>query len=69
MPLGLNAVVKASQRLPPAGGKSIVIRFLRRRVRRKKHFSVCKCGICSLSANKLCARQTAIFYQKKQGFF
>ena len=65
MPLGLNAVVKASQRLPPAGGKSIVIRFLRRRVRRKKHFSVCKCGICSLSANKLCAQQTASLLSKK----
>ena len=69
MPPGLNAVVNASQRLPPAGGKSIVIRFLRRRVRRKKHFSVCKCGICSLSANKLCARQTAIFIKKSRAFF
>ena len=65
----LNAVVNASQSLPPAGGKASIIRFLRRRVRRKKHFSVCKCGICSPMANKLCARQTAIFYQKKQGFF
>jgi|GEM_PF-2947216 len=33
---------KASQSLPPAGGKASLIRFLRRRVRRKKHFSVCK---------------------------
>ena len=69
MPPGLNAVVNASQSLPPAGGKASIIRFLRRRVRRKKHFSVCKCEICSPMANKLCARQTAIFYQKKQGFF
>ena len=68
MPPGLNAVVNASQSLPPAGGKASIIRFLRR-VRRKKHFSVCKCGICSPMANKLCARQTAIFLYKKQGFF
>lgn len=37
MPPGLNAVVNASQSLPPAGGKASIIRFLRRRVRRKKH--------------------------------
>ena len=43
----IEIVQKASQSLPPAGGKSNAIRFLRRRVRRKKHFSVCKCGICS----------------------
>ena len=36
MPPGLNAVVNASQSLPPAGGKASIIRFLRRRVRRKK---------------------------------
>ena len=27
--------------------------------------SVCKCGICSLSANKLCAQQTASLLSKK----
>ena len=43
--------------------------FLRRRVRRKKHFSVCKCGICSPMAKKLCARQTAIFIKKSRAFF
>ena len=31
----------------------------------QKYFSVCKCGICSLSANKLCARQTASLLSKK----
>ena len=60
-----ETVKKALQSLPPAGGKSNVIRFLRRRVRRKKHFSVCKCGICSLSANKLCAQQTASLLPQK----
>ena len=39
--------------------------FLPGRVPGKKHFSVCKCGICSLSANKLCARQTASLLFKK----
>ena len=34
-------------------------RFRPRRVRGRKHFSGCKCGICSPSANKLCAQQTA----------
>ena len=28
-------------------------------VRGRKHFSGCKCGICSPMANKLCAQQTA----------
>ena len=40
-----------------------------RRVRHKKHFSVCKCGICSLSANKLCARQTASLLSKRASPF
>ena len=33
--------------------------FRPRRVRGRKHFSGCKCGICSPRANKLCAQQTA----------
>ena len=33
-------------------------------VRGQKHISGCKCGICSPSANKLCAQQTAKIWRK-----
>ena len=61
----LQLVKKVSQSLPPAGGKSSAIHFLPGRVPGKKYFSVCKCGICLLPANKLCARQTASLLFKK----
>ncbi|MEE0415475.1 MAG: hypothetical protein UDM11_01060, partial [Oscillospiraceae bacterium] len=43
--------------------------FLPGRVPGKKYFSVCKCGICSLSVNKLCARQTASLLSKRASPF
>jgi hypothetical protein len=53
MPGVLPAFEKASQSLPPAGGKSSLVRFLRRRVRRKKHFSVCKPFLNSTEAARM----------------
>ena len=43
--------------------------FLRRHVRRRKHFSGRKCGICPLQANKSCARRTASCSKKWQSHF
>ena len=69
MPPGLNAVVNASQSLPPAGGKASIIRFLRRRVRRKKHFSVCRAHNLFAYGEQIMRAADCNFYQKKQGFF
>ena len=68
MPPGLNAVVNASQSLPPAGGKASIIRFLRRRVRRKKHFSLQVWNLFAYGEQIMRAADCN-FYQKKQGFF
>ena len=62
---GVQHVKKASQSLPPAGGKKIFNHFLSRHVRERKYFSGCKCGICPPSAGKLCAQQTAILLSEK----
>ena len=61
---------KASQSLPPAGGKKFESHFLSRHVRERKYFSVCQCGICPPLAGKLCAQQTAsLLSEKNTGFF
>ena len=61
---GVQHIKKASQSLPPAGGKKIFNHFLSRHVRERKYFSGCKCGICPPSAGKLCAQQTASLLSK-----
>ena len=43
--------------------------FLRRHVRRRKHFSGRKCGICPPEADKSCARRTASCSKKWQSHF
>ena len=58
---------RASQNFPRMR-KTKSNRFRPRRVRGRKHFSGCKCGICSL-ANKLCAQQTARIHQEIQKGF
>ncbi len=60
---------KASQSLPPAGGKKFESHFLSLHVRERKYFSVCKCGICPPPAGKLCAQQTASLLSKKTQVF
>ena len=40
------------------------IRFLRRHVRRRKHFSVCKCANCPPAADSECAQQAAALSKK-----
>ena len=69
MPPGLNAVVNASQSLPPAGGKASIIRFFAAACTPQK-------TLLSLQVWKLFAYGEQImraadcnFYQKKQGFF
>ena len=59
----LQRVKKASQSLPPAGGKEI--HFLSGRVPDRKYLSGCKCAIYTPRAYKSCARQTAILLSKK----
>ena len=53
-----------------ASGKQSFNRFRPRRVRGRKHFSGCKCGICLSKTDKLCAQQTAKIWRKSpKGFF
>ena len=69
MPPGLNAVVNASQSLPPAGGKASIIRFLRRRVRRKKTLLSLQVWNLFAYGEQIMRAADCNFYQKKQGFF
>ena len=60
---------KASQSLPPTGGKKFESHFLSRHVRERKYFSVCQCGICPPWAGKLCAQQTVSLLSEKTTVF
>ena len=60
----LYTPAKASQSLPPAGGKKNSNHFSPRHVRGEKYLSGCQCGIFSL-ATKLCAQQTANPFGRK----
>ena len=55
---------KSLAEFAPAGAKEIEIRFLRRRVRRRKHFSARKCGNCPLYADSSCAQSGRIPLEK-----
>ena len=68
MPPGLNAVVNASQSLPPAGGKASIIRFLRRRVRRKNTSQSASVEFVRLWRTNY-ARGRLQFLSKKAGLF
>ena len=43
----------------------VSIRFVRRRVRRTKHTTCRKCGICAQFAHKLCAQRHAAFFKRE----
>ena len=60
----LYTPAKASQSLPPAGGKKNSNHFSPRHVRGEKYLSGCQCGILPL-ATKLCAQQTANPFGRK----
>ena len=57
--------VKKPRRVPPRTAEKMEICFVRRRVRRTKHFTSCKCGICVPAAHKLCAQQGASFFKRE----
>ena len=60
---------KSLAEFAPAGANPVVICFRRRHVRRGKHFSGCKCGVCPLAADQSRARQAAAFSKKWQSRF
>ena len=66
---GTFSVSKRARRVRARRREKIGICFLRRHVRRRKHFSGRKCGICPPEADKSCARRTASRSKKRQSHF
>jgi hypothetical protein len=64
-PARLHGFSKGLAEFAPAGANQVEISFSRRRVRRKKLFSVCKCGNCASHAAQFMRAQTATLLSKE----